>query len=165
MPAKSNNQSSNFADGKRCPVGRDLSALGKRWTFHILNCIGISQIDRFNRILRSIPGLTPRVLIMRLNELETCGFIEPVTLREKPRLVKWALTDKGRDTLPILHGYSNYLAKWYPNASLENHTIRLRPKILELIETAYKKNHPEPQIVPTKMAPFLRRDRVLISDQ
>jgi DNA-binding HxlR family transcriptional regulator len=134
----------------------DLSALGKKWTFHILNCLGISQIDRFNRILQSLPGLTPRVLIMRLNELETCGFIKPVTLRERPRLVGWVLTDKGRDTLPIIHEYSTYLAKWYPNASLENHRVRIRPTILSLIETAAMDKQPVPQPFATKFPPSLQ---------
>jgi DNA-binding HxlR family transcriptional regulator len=124
------------SQAKQCPFGMDLAALGKRWTFHILRSIGISHIDRFNQILRSIPGLTPRVLIMRLNELEECGLLEPITIQERPMLVRWALTEKGRDTLPILQGYSSYIAKWHPNASLMNHRIRPRPQnISELVET------------------------------
>src|SRR6266568_2643166 len=103
---------------KQCPVGMDLAALGKKWSFHILKSIGISHIERFNQILRSLPGLTPRVLIMRLNELEERGLLRPVTIQEKPKQVRWTLTDKGRDTLPIIEGYSSYLAKWHPNASL-----------------------------------------------
>src|SRR5438093_7913621 len=34
---------------KQCPVGMDLAALGKKWTFHILRSIGISHIDRWCR--------------------------------------------------------------------------------------------------------------------
>ena len=99
----------------------DLAVLGKRWTFHILRNIGIEHVERFNQILKAIPGLTPRVLIMRLNELELCSLIKPVTIQEKPRLVRWVLTDKGNDALPIIKGYSSYIGKWYPNASIWNH--------------------------------------------
>lgn len=106
---------------KICPVGMDLAALGKKWTFHILYSIGLSNIDRFNQILRALPGLTPRVLIMRLNELEACGLIQPVLIQTSPRLVRWKLTVKGEDTMPIIKGYSSYVAKWHPNASLKNH--------------------------------------------
>lgn len=120
---------------KVCPVGMDLAALGKKWTFHILYSIGLSNIDRFNQILRSLPGLTPRVLIMRLNELEACGLIHPVLIQTSPRIVRWKLTAKGEDTLPIIKGYSSYVAKWHPNASLKNHLPQPKyPSIQELIE-------------------------------
>ena len=103
-----------------CEVGMDLAALGRRWTFHILRNIEL-HVDRFNKILRLLPGLTPRVLIMRLNELEARGLIRPVAIQERPRQVRWELTDKGIDTLPIVQGYLSYANKWYPNASLKNH--------------------------------------------
>jgi DNA-binding HxlR family transcriptional regulator len=60
------------------------------------------KINRFNEIRRSLPGLMPRVLIMRLHELEGLWFIEPVAIKDKPRIVEWILTEKGRDTIPIL---------------------------------------------------------------
>src|SRR5438874_13082124 len=117
---------------KQCPVGIDLATPGRKWTVHILESIGVLHIDRFNQILRSLPGLTPRVLIMRLNELEKCGLIEPVEIQDRPRLVRWAMTEKGRDTIPIVDGYSSYLSKWYPNASLMNHRVITRStRILE----------------------------------
>ena len=121
---------------KMCPVGIDLAALGKKWTFHILYSIGLSNIDRFNQILRSLPGLTPRVLIMRLNELEACGLIQPVLIQTSPRLVRWKLTAKGEDTLPIIKGYSSYVAKWHPDASLKNHLPQPAkyPSIQELLD-------------------------------
>lgn len=130
---------------RQCPVGTDLAALGKKWTFHILKDIGINQVDRFNQILRSLPGLTPRVLIMRLNELEKCGLITPVTIRTGPRFVRWILTEKGKDTIPILQGYSSYVRKWYPNSNLKNH-LRIdpvkQPSIMELIEVARQRSGP-----------------------
>src|SRR5690348_7963516 len=131
----SNTGSRPRSTSRQCPVGMDLAALGKKWSFHILRDIGMLQIDRFNQILRSLPGLTPRVLIMRLNELEQCGLIQPITIKEKPRLVRWVLTEKGLDTVPILRGYSSYVAKWYPNASISNHLARpvTYPTIAELV--------------------------------
>ncbi len=124
-----------FKRSKECQVGMDLAALGKRWTFLILRNIQTLHVDRFNQLLRSIPGLTPRVLIMRLNELEKRGLIRPVMIRERPRLVRWVLTEKGRDTVPILEGYSSFLTKWYPRATLSNHRAEpvKRPSVLELM--------------------------------
>ena len=121
-----------------CQVGLDLASIGKRWTFDILQDIGVLHIDRFNQILRSIPGLTPRVLIMRLSELEKRGLIRSVTIQARPRKVRWELTEKGNDTLPIVQGYISYARKWYPNASLKNHLPDKlgRPSLQELVMMA-----------------------------
>jgi DNA-binding HxlR family transcriptional regulator len=53
-----------------CPIRTILGILGKKWTILIIRDIGVRKINRFNRILESIAGLTPRVLSMRLKELE-----------------------------------------------------------------------------------------------
>ena len=96
---------------QRYQVGMDLASIGKRWTFHIIYNIGVLEVDRFNVILRSIPGLTPRVLAIRLNELEERGLIRPIVIRQGPKQVRWELTEKGRDTLPIVQGYLSYARK------------------------------------------------------
>jgi DNA-binding HxlR family transcriptional regulator len=121
---------------KHCPVGIDLATLGRKWTVHILMSIGLQHVDRFNQILRSLPGLTSRVLIMRLNELEESGLITPNLIRERPRLVRWTLTEKGEDALPIVEGYFSFTKKWHPNATLKNHRADSvkRPSLLELVE-------------------------------
>ncbi len=121
---------------KQCPVGIDLATLGRKWAIHILRSIGVEHIDRFNRILRSLPGLTARVLIMRLNELEESGLITPVIIQERPKLVRWILTEKGEDTLPILKGYFSFTTKWHPDATLKNHRRdpMKRPSLPELVE-------------------------------
>lgn len=131
------------ARSKRCPVGQDLAALGKRWTFHILRSIAVERVERFNQLLRSLPGLTPRVLIMRLNELEECGLIRPLIVQQRPRIVRWVMTEKGNDTIPILEGYSAYVAKWHPNASLRNHLPKpvIFPTISELLDIRRRSNN------------------------
>lgn len=102
----------------KCPVGANLGVLGRTWTFHILRNLETLGIDRFNQILRSLPGLTPRVLIMRLKELEGHGLIQPVVIQEKPRFVRWVLTEKGKDILPIFASYTSFATKWYSPAKL-----------------------------------------------
>jgi len=125
---------------KACQVGLDLAAIRKKWTFHILRNIGVLHIDRFNLILRSLPGLTPRVLIMRLNELEDRGLIKSVTLKQIFIFICWALTEKGEDTVPIVQVYLSFASKWYPGASLKNHRAEKakQPDLLGLIELAAK---------------------------
>lgn len=97
-----------------CPIKATLGVLGRKWTMLILRDIGFRKIDRFNRLLGSIPGLTPRVLSMRLRELEEEGFIKCAENQESPMVVRWALTEKGGDTLPILLRFIAFGSKWYP---------------------------------------------------
>ena len=67
-----------------CPIRTSLGILGKKWTILIIRDIGVRKINRFNRILESIPGLTPRVLSMRLKELEKEGLIECIEKKKSP---------------------------------------------------------------------------------
>jgi DNA-binding HxlR family transcriptional regulator len=122
-----------------CPIKTSLKVLGRKWTLLIVRDIGFRKIDRFNRLLESIPGLTPRVLSMRLRELEEVGFIECVENRDSPMVVRWALTKKGRDTLPILLEFIAFGAKWYADEVFEDNKPRtleelFKPEALKLIQ-------------------------------
>ncbi len=106
-----------------------MGVLGKKWTMLVLRDIGFRKIDRFNRLLETIPGLTPRVLSMRLRELEKDGIIECVEKRNSPMVVRWTLTEKGRDTLPILMRLIAFGSKWYPKEVFKDKTPRTLDEI------------------------------------
>jgi DNA-binding HxlR family transcriptional regulator len=59
----------------KCPIKTTLGVLGKKWTMLIIRDIGVYKITRFNRLLESVGGIAPRVLSIRLKELERKGFI------------------------------------------------------------------------------------------
>ncbi len=103
-----------------CPIKTSLGVLGKKWTMLIIRDIGFLKIRRFNRILDSIHGLTPRVLSMRLKEIEKEGLIERAEEYKSPMMVLWRLTEKGKDTLPILIMLTAFGSKWYPNMVFED---------------------------------------------
>lgn len=104
----------------KCPIKTSLGVLGKKWTILIIRDIGFRKIGRFNRILESIPGLTPRVLSMRLKELEKEGFIKCEEKKKSPMMVLWRLTEKGNDTLPILMQLVAFGSKWYSDVVFED---------------------------------------------
>ena len=114
---------------EQCPIKASMGVLGKKWTLLILRDIGFRKIDRFNRLLETIPGLTPRVLSMRLKELEEDGIIECVENRNSPMVVRWTLTEKGRDTLPILMRLIAFGSKWYPKEVFKDKTPRTLDEI------------------------------------
>ncbi len=107
----------------------------------LIRDIGFRKVDRFNRLLDSIPGLTPRVLSMRLRELERDGIIEKV--EDSPMMVRWGLTEKGWDTLPILLRLMAFGAKWYARDVFEDKKPRslqeifTRPEVNEIVQRLY----------------------------
>jgi DNA-binding HxlR family transcriptional regulator len=104
-----------------CPIRTSLGILGKKWTILIIRDIGVRKINRFNRILESIPGLTPRVLSMRLKEIEKEGLIECIEKKKSSTMmVLWRLTEKGKDTLPILMQMVAFSSKWYADLIFED---------------------------------------------
>jgi len=105
---------------KNCPIKASLGTLGKKWTLLILRDIAFLKIDRFNQILRSTPGLTPRVLTLRLKELRDDDIVEPFLVRRRPRLVRWRLTKKGQDTVPIMMSFISFGATWYSREVFED---------------------------------------------
>ncbi|HML02666.1 MAG TPA: helix-turn-helix domain-containing protein [Candidatus Bathyarchaeia archaeon] len=105
---------------KNCPIRISLGVLGKKWTLLILRDIAFLKIDRFNQIKRSLPGLTPRVLTLRLKELQETGIIERVIIQRRPKVVRWKLTKMGKDTIPILMSFISFGATWYPKTVFED---------------------------------------------
>lgn len=100
------------AEFARCPVGLSLGLLGRKWSLLILRDIGAYGNDRFHLLRASIPGIPPKVLSTRLRELEAQGLIHKVETRRTPRLVRWDLTERGRDLIPILMLVTAFQSKW-----------------------------------------------------
>ena len=101
----------------------------------IIRDIGFLKIKRFNRILESIPGLTPRVLSMRLKELEREGIIECKEVRKDQVMILWSLTEKGEDILPILLLLTAFGSKWYPELVFEDKKPRRLDEVFFQPET------------------------------
>lgn len=112
-----------------CPVEATLGVLGRKWAFLVLRNIALFRADRFNAMIRATPGLTKRILSMRLRELENEGFI--VRVERSSRYARWALTDKGSDVLPVLLTLVQFGSKWYPDRVFPDGTPRALDEIFE----------------------------------
>jgi len=96
-----------------CPIATSLGVLGKKWTLLIIRDISMRKMERFSDLLRSVNGITPRVLSARLKELESEGYIRRTEVHKTPKIVRWGLTEKGWDALPILMSYVAFGSKWH----------------------------------------------------
>jgi DNA-binding HxlR family transcriptional regulator len=104
-----------------CPVQASLRVLGREWAFLVLTSIALFRANRFNDMLRAMPGLSKRLLTMRLSELERAGFI--VRAETRRGFVRWELTAKGADVVPILLTMVQFGAKWYANEVFEDRAV------------------------------------------
>ena len=67
---------------------------------------------RFCELERSLRGISPRTLSLRLRELESHGLVERRTFAEVPPRVEYTLTAKGRDLMPIVESMRKFGQDW-----------------------------------------------------
>ena len=67
---------------------------------------------RFCEIERALPGISPRTLSQRLEELVDHGIITKKAFAEVPPRVEYALTPKGRDFIPVLRQMAAWGTKY-----------------------------------------------------
>ncbi|MBI2964720.1 MAG: helix-turn-helix transcriptional regulator [Chloroflexi bacterium] len=96
-----------------CPRYEEaFQVLGRRWTGLILRAL-VDQPRRFCEITAYVPGLSDRLLSERLKELEDAGIVERrVRQEERPVLVEYSLTDKGRALRPVLQAVQRWADQW-----------------------------------------------------
>jgi DNA-binding HxlR family transcriptional regulator len=87
------------------PIRESVKRLGRKWTLLILRDMAFLKLTRFGQILRNNPGLTPRVLSRRLDQMEEEGLVERIAGRDT---VSYRLTDRGEDAVFILLAFLRY---------------------------------------------------------
>jgi DNA-binding HxlR family transcriptional regulator len=96
-----------------CPVCRTAEVISGKWTLLIIRDLADDAL-RFCELERSLAGISPRTLSLRLRELEEHGIVERRTFPEVPPRVTYQLTDKGRALVPLIEDMRSYGRKWLP---------------------------------------------------
>jgi DNA-binding HxlR family transcriptional regulator len=94
-----------------CPVCRTAEVVCAKWTLLLVRDLAEGR-SRFCELERSLAGISPRTLSLRLRALEQEGIIERHTYPEVPPRVEYALTEKGRALLPIIDDMRAYGERW-----------------------------------------------------
>ncbi len=96
-----------------CPVCRTAEVISGKWTLLIIRDLADDSL-RFCEIERSLAGISPRTLSLRLRALEEQGIVERRTYPEVPPRVEYALTDKGKALVPLIEDMRSYGNRWLP---------------------------------------------------
>jgi DNA-binding HxlR family transcriptional regulator len=101
-----------------CPVCRTAEVISGKWTLLIIRDLADSSL-RFCELERSLKGISPRTLSLRLRALEEQGIVERRTYPEVPPRVEYALTDKGTALIPLIEDMRTYGRRWLPQEQRE----------------------------------------------
>lgn len=83
------------------PVENTLRVIGSKWTVLIINELK-SGTKRFGELERSLKGISPRTLSLRLAHMEKEGVVERKVYPEVPPRVEYRLSTLGKSLEPVL---------------------------------------------------------------
>lgn len=90
----------------QCPIERTLSVIGRKWTVLIVRDL-MGGGKRFHELEKSL-GCSPKILSMRLRDMDRLGLVRRSVYPEVPVRVEYTLTDKGRSLNDVLDA----MARW-----------------------------------------------------
>ncbi|MPT32575.1 MAG: transcriptional regulator [Chryseobacterium sp.] len=91
----------------KCELQKILDIIGGKWSMSIIYAL-ISDKKRFKELERMIPGISTRMLVKELKNMEENGIVTRTAFATVPPTVEYNLTPKGRKLEPII----NELYKW-----------------------------------------------------
>lgn len=115
----------------RCYFQLAMQIIGGKWKPKVLFHLSENGTVRFGVMKRGIYGISEKMLIQSLKELEKDGLVRRKVYRQVPPKVEYSLTDLGRSFIPVLDGmfewgrsYASYLI------SKRNQACEYRPGIV-----------------------------------
>ncbi len=99
-----------------CPVGITLGIIGGKYKVIIIWYLYENGTLRYGELQKLLKGITPKMLITQLRELENDGIIKRKVYPVVPPKVEYNLTKTGKSIIPILLE----MKKWGENYSIKN---------------------------------------------
>jgi DNA-binding HxlR family transcriptional regulator len=90
-----------------CPVCATADIICGKWTILVIRDLAEGR-SRFCELERSLAGISPRTLSLRLRALEEQGIVERATYPEVPPRVEYSLTPKGEALVPLIEDMRRY---------------------------------------------------------
>jgi DNA-binding HxlR family transcriptional regulator len=100
-----------MASSASCPVCRTAEIVCGKWTLLVIRDLADGR-SRFCELERSLAGISPRTLSLRLRALEEEGIVARQTYPEVPPRVEYGLTEKGRALVPLIEDMRTYGREW-----------------------------------------------------
>jgi DNA-binding HxlR family transcriptional regulator len=90
-----------------CPVAEAASVLDGKWTTLIFREL-LGGTKRYSQLQRAIVGISPRMLAMRLNDLESRGLVAKAIYPTVPPKTEYTLTTLGHSVEPVIAAMAQF---------------------------------------------------------
>lgn len=90
-----------------CGMDYTLAIIGGRWKPTILFAL-LNEKMRYSGLFKAIPGISERMLVAQLRELERDGLVRRIVYPEVPPRVEYELTPLGLSAKPMLNSMSDW---------------------------------------------------------
>jgi DNA-binding HxlR family transcriptional regulator len=100
-----------------CAVANALDLFGDKWTLLVVRDLILGKF-RYAEFAQSAEGIPSNILANRLKRLETAGVVAREAYCEKPVRYRYALTEKGRELVPILEAMADWALKHVPGSEV-----------------------------------------------
>ena len=90
-----------------CPAEATLAVINGTWKVPILFHLATGT-KRFSALGRDLPGISQKVLIQQLREMERDGVVRRKVYAQVPPKVEYSLTVTGKSLLPVV----NVMCRW-----------------------------------------------------
>ena len=96
-----------------------LKVLGGKWKLYILTSLYYEK-KRFKELERDVIGISPKMLIKELKELEAIGIVNRQTFNTVPITVEYSLTINGLTLKPIIDQMQQWAVKFKQELKSDN---------------------------------------------
>ncbi|RDW16487.1 HxlR family transcriptional regulator [Oceanobacillus arenosus] len=103
-----------------CEKELTLGVIGGKWKMLILWHLGKQGTKRFNELKSLMPGITQRMLVKQLRELEEDLIVHREVYPVVPPKVEYSLTEHGISLLPILDMMYRWGEDYMENVASKN---------------------------------------------
>lgn len=83
-----------YSHTSHCEIAKTLKIMSSKWTMLLLHTLCEGK-KRFGELQRTLEGISPKTLSMRLQQLEKEGIVSKHVFAEVPLHVEYSLTKKG----------------------------------------------------------------------
>ena len=105
-----------FDTSFQCPIQFVVDLLGNKWSILLLREL-FDGDRRTNELLKALPGISTKTLMLRLRELEVHGLVERRVYAEIPPHVEYSLTAKGQQIQPVMAAMHQVGSQWLDQRS------------------------------------------------
>lgn len=97
-----------------CPVATTVRMIGNKWKLLIIRNL-LAENQRFTDFVKTIPGISKKVLTDNLRALECDGLIEREVFAEVPPKVVYSLSPLGNSLRPIITAMQEWGSNYKSN--------------------------------------------------